>query len=52
MNIRVGGGNEKKKKKKKIKYVPIQWVTTLPDLLVYYSILFYSMSILKTLIKP
>ena len=43
-----GGEGEIKERKKKIKYVQIEWVTTLPDLLVYYSILFYSMTMLKT----
>jgi len=37
---------------KKIKHAQNVWATTMPDLLVFFSILFYSMSILKTLTKP
>jgi len=41
MNIRAGGGEEIKERKKEIKYVQIEWVTTLHDLLAFYSVLFY-----------
>ena len=33
---------------KKTNYVQSAWVTNVPDLTVFYSILFYSMSLIKT----
>ena len=33
---------------KKTNYVQSAWVTTVPDLTVFYSILFYSMRLIKT----
>jgi hypothetical protein len=44
--------HERKGCKRRLKYVQSAWVTTVPDLLIFYSILFYSMTILKTQTKP